>query len=148
MKANVVILPALVLLLGCVSRDGGVAGPDPKLERLLRLEARIDELEVARAYGFRDEDDIPTLMNKQVDEYRSWDFEKGRDPTKEERAAITAVVQRKARYPILSITVCGKRRAVVDTGVIRGTLDGNGQTFYLIKEPDGWRIAFLDFWLS
>jgi len=125
---------------------------DRYLKRILALETEIEQTMTMHLESSDPEisQKLADLMVKRVQEYWAWgrDEDRKRKPTSSELKAISTVVKMRTSKPILSIIICFDKRAVVDTGVIRGPLDGGGTTFFLIKENGVWKISFQNGWVS
>jgi len=140
------LIVAMAMAAGCAGLRSGRL--DPQLARVLELKDAIAQHE-AGAVNLTGEEHA-RLHLQLADAYFSWGSgnDTGRDPTETERIDIMKVIAQETEEPILSIRVCGTRRAVVQTGVIRGPLSGGGHTFCLMHSDAGWRIVQRRFWVS
>ncbi len=151
MNKDILSLSMVFLFAGCVSLDFNREASDPKLEKVLEIESQIATLQHGMTCGDDYQQRMPRLLDQRVREYWSWGIGKDKDtrqPTSEERLTIEGLMLQKGKEPIMSIKMCGTRRAIVETGVVRGPLAGGGSDYYLVKEKGGWRIAFRSGWVS
>ena len=151
MIKNLLSLSVAFLFVGCASIVCSRDASDPKLEKVLEIESQIATLEHRKPYGDDYNQRMASLDHQRVEEYWSWGRGIGKDtraPTIEERNTIERLILPKTKEPIMRISMCGTRRAVVETGVVRGPVSGGGHHFYLVKEHSGWRIAFSSGWVS
>lgn len=139
----------LVASAGCVSEGRPHGKPDNRLEAVLQLESQIQVLESGERCGAEYNEQMGRLLSQRIHEYWSWNREEEtRHPTKEEHAAIEALILQNAKEHILRISMCGTRRAVVTTGAQGGPLVwGGGSNYFLVKDVGGWRIAFRSGWV-
>ena len=93
--------------------------------------------------------DLVAITKKKMREFRSWgDGETASQPSASDRTAILRLILKETDEPLLLIEEYTGGRVHVETGVVRGPLDGGGRSFYLIKTKSSWRIVYSVGWVS
>jgi len=149
MKYLCIVASVLVICASCKSmRPDADADGISRRTAALALLAREDEIR-KRPTSESMAVDLVAITKAKVREFDLWgQGETGCKPSAADLEAILKLVKARSGEPILSVTEYPGGRARVNTGEIRGPLDGGGVDFFLLKTGSQWSIVWMQGWLS